>query len=61
MAFKKLDYAKMLRIVYSQSGTVCRFTRRIDELLREQGKLLKELKEYKDMARLDERENGRKR
>jgi len=53
MAFKKLDYTKMLRLVYSQSGTVCRFASRIDELTSIQRKLEDTIKHYRDMERLE--------
>lgn len=53
ISWRKLDYAKMLRIVYGQSSTVARFATQIQELLTVQRNLLVELKTYKDMERLD--------
>lgn len=51
---KKLDYPRVLRIIYNQSSTVCRFARRIEELLRVQKQLYDALQYYKDMERIEE-------
>ena len=51
---KKLNYSRVLRIIYGQSSTVCRFARQIEELLRVQKDLHDQLKYYKDMEKLEE-------
>lgn len=43
----------MLRIVYNQSATVCRFANRIDELMAKERQLRGIIKNYKDMERLE--------
>ena len=54
LAGKRLTYSQALRLIFSQSGTVCRLARKVDELLRVQKNLETRLKEYRDMKRLEE-------
>jgi hypothetical protein len=49
---KRLSYSQALRLIFSQSGTVCRLAKKVEELLRVQRNLEAQLKEYRDMERL---------
>lgn len=51
---KRLTYSQVLRIIFNQSGTVCRQARKVEELTRVQRNLEAQLKEYHDWKRLDE-------
>jgi len=55
LAGKRLTYSQALRLIFSQSSTVCRLAKKVEELLRVQKNLQAQLKEYRDMKRL---ENG---
>ena len=50
---KRLTYSQALRLTFSQSSTVCRLAKRVDELLRVQKNLETQLKEYRDRERLE--------
>ena len=52
LAGKRLTFPQVLRLVYSQSGTVCRLSRKVEELVRVQDNLQCQLKEYRDRERL---------
>ena len=41
------------RLIFSQSGTVCRLAKKVDKLLRVQKNLQAQLKEYRDMEKLE--------
>ncbi len=49
---QKLSTPQILRIVYEQSGTVCRLANKVEELTRVRDNLEKQLKEYRDWERL---------
>lgn len=51
---QKLSTPQILRIVYEQSGTVCRLANKVEELTRVRDNMEKELKEYRDYKRLME-------
>lgn len=53
LAGKRLTYSQALRFTFSQSGTVCRLAKKVEELLRVQKNLEAQLKEYRDMERLE--------
>jgi hypothetical protein len=53
LARKKLTYPQILRLIFSQSGTVCRLSRKVDDLLRVQKNLSDQLKEYRDREKLE--------
>lgn len=59
LAGKRLRYGQVLRIIFSQSSTVCRLATRVKELLRVQKNLEAQLKEYRDRERLEIEHNGR--
>ncbi|MDO9580400.1 MAG: MmcB family DNA repair protein [Bacteroidales bacterium] len=48
----RLTYTQVLRIIFNQSGTVCRLAKKVEELTRVQGNLEEQLKEYRDRERL---------
>jgi hypothetical protein len=50
LAGKKLTFARVLRIVFNQSSTVCRLAKKVEELLRIQKNLETQLKEYRRTA-----------
>jgi len=50
---KRLTYPQVLRIIFNQSGTVCRLAKKVEELTRVQRNLEAQLKEYRDMERLE--------
>ena len=52
LAGKRLTYPQVLRIVFNQSGTVCRLAKKVEELTRVQKNLEAQLKKYRDMERL---------
>lgn len=52
LAGKRLTYSRALRLIFSQSGTVCRLAKKVEELLRVQKNLQAQLKEYRDRERL---------
>ncbi|GAJ12731.1 unnamed protein product, partial [marine sediment metagenome] len=52
LAGKKLAYPQVLRIIFSQSGTVCRLAKKVGELTRTQKNLNAQLKEYHDIEKL---------
>jgi len=58
LASKRLTYSQALRLIFSQSGTVCRLAKKVEELLRVQKNLEKQLKEYRDMEMLERRCDG---
>ena len=49
---KRLRYPQVLRIIFNQSGTVCRLAKKVEELTRVQRNLEAQLKEYRDWKRL---------
>ncbi|MBA7464989.1 hypothetical protein ES707_00150 [subsurface metagenome] len=49
---KRLTYPQVLRIIFNQSGTVCRLAKKVEELTGAQRNLEAQLKEYRDMERL---------
>ena len=53
---KRLTYPQVLRIVFNQSGTVCRLAKKVEELTRVQKNLEAQLKEYRDVKRLSGRD-----
>lgn len=55
---KKLTYPQVLRIIFNQSSTVCRLARKVEELARVQKNLNAQLKEYRDMKRLEGGQDG---
>lgn len=57
LAGERLTYSQILRIVFNQSSTVCRLAKKVEELLRVQKNLETQLKEYRDMEKL-EKTNG---
>ena len=57
LAGKRLAYPQALRLIFSQSSTVCRLAKKVEELLRVQKNLETQLKEYRDMERLLKGEN----
>ena len=59
LAGKRLTYSQALRLIFNQSGTVCRLARKVEELLRVQKNLETQLKEYRDRERLENEHNGR--
>jgi hypothetical protein len=50
---KKLSYTQSLRLIFGQSGTVCRLANKVEELNRVQKNLREQLKRYHDMERLE--------
>ena len=52
LAGERLRYPQVLRLIFSQSSTVCRLAKKVEELLRVQKNLEAQLKEYHDMERL---------
>lgn len=50
---KRLTYTQALRLIFGQSGTVCRLAKKVEELLRVQKNLEAQIKEYRDMERLN--------
>jgi len=54
---RRLDVTEALRMVRGQSATICRLATRIEELLQVKGGLEKQIKEYKDMERLEKGSN----
>jgi len=54
LAGKRLTFPQVLRIIFNQSGTVCRLAKKVDELTRVQKSLDAQLKEYRDLKRLEE-------
>ncbi len=55
---KRLTYPQVLRIIFNQSSTVCRLAKKVEELIRVQKNLEGQLKEYRDLKRLMEVEDG---
>ena len=55
LAGKRLTYPQVLRIIFNQSGTVCRLAKKVDELTRVQRNMDAQLKEYHDWKRLEGR------
>ena len=53
LAGKKLAYPQVLRIIFNQSSTVCRLSKKVEELLRVQKNLEAQLKEYRDKEKLE--------
>ena len=53
LAGKRLTYPQVLRIIFDQSATVCRLAKKVEELTKVQKKLDAELKEYRDLKRLE--------
>ncbi len=51
---KRLTYPQVLRIIFSQSSTVCRLAKKVEELLKVQKNQETQLKEYSDMKKLEE-------
>lgn len=51
---KRLTYPQVLRIIFNQSGTVCRLAKKVEELARVQKNLEAQLKEYRDLKKLEE-------
>ena len=49
---KRLTYPQVLRIIFSQSSTVCRLATKVGELTRIQKSLNTQLKEYQDIEKL---------
>jgi hypothetical protein len=49
---KKLTYPQVLRIIFNQSGTVCRLAKKVEELAGVKQNLEAQLKEYRNMERL---------
>jgi hypothetical protein len=58
LAGKKLTYPRVLRIIFSQSSTVCRLAKKVEEMARVQRNLEAQLKEYRDKERLMEDEDA---
>ena len=54
LAGKKLTYPQVLRIIFNQSSTVCRLAKKVEELTRVRQNLEAQLKEYRDMERLED-------
>lgn len=54
LAGKRLTFPQVLRIIFNQSGTVCRLAKKVEELTRVQRNLEAQLKEYRDLKRLEE-------
>jgi hypothetical protein len=57
LAGKRLTYPQVLRIIFNQSSTVCRLAKKVEEMARVRQNLEAQLKEYRDMKRL-EADNG---
>ena len=53
LAGEKLAYPQVLRIIFGQSSTVCRLAKKVGELTRVQKNLNAQLKEYKDIKKLE--------
>ena len=53
LAGKRLTYSQALRLIFNQSGTVCRLAKKVDDLLRVQKNLHAQLKEYRDREKLE--------
>ena len=53
LAGKKLTFPQTLRMVFGQSATVCRLASKVDELNRVLKRKEQELKEYRDLKRLE--------
>lgn len=53
LAGKKLSYPQVLRIIFSQSSTVCRLAKKGEEMARVRQNLEAQLKEYRDMEKLE--------
>jgi TATA-box binding protein (TBP) (component of TFIID and TFIIIB) len=49
---KRLAFPQVLRIIFNQSGTVCRLAKKVEELTRVQKNLEAQLEEYRDKERL---------
>ena len=58
LASKRLTYSQALRLIFSQSSTVCRLARKVEDLLRVQKNLDAQLKEYRNWKRLMEGRDG---
>ncbi|MDP2873416.1 MAG: MmcB family DNA repair protein [Bacillota bacterium] len=58
LAGKRLTYPQVLRIIFNQSATVCRLAKKVGELTRVQRNLDDQLKEYRDMKRLEGGRDG---
>lgn len=58
LSSKQLNYPQVLRIIFSQSATVCRLAKKVDEMTRASQNLKEQLKEYRDRERLMEVEHG---
>jgi len=52
LASKRLTFPQVLRIIFNQSGTVCRLAKKVEELGRVQKNLEEQLKEYRDLKKL---------
>lgn len=53
LAGKRLTFPQVLRIIFNQSATVCRLANKVEELTRVIKRKEQELKEYRDLKRLD--------
>ncbi|MBA7536071.1 hypothetical protein ES705_28333 [subsurface metagenome] len=53
LAGKKLTFPQALRIAFGQSATVCRLANKVEELTRVIKRNERELKEYRDLKRLE--------
>ncbi len=53
LAGKKLTFPQALRMAFGQSATVCRLANKVDELTRVLKRKEQELKEYRDLKRLE--------
>lgn len=54
LAGKRLTYPQVLRIIFNQSSTVCRLAKKVEEMARVRQNLEAQLKEYRDLKRLEE-------
>lgn len=50
---KRLSFPQVLRIIFNQSSTVCRLAKKVGELTRVQINLEAQLKDYRDMKKLE--------
>jgi len=55
---KRLSFPQVLRIIFNQSSTVCRLAKKVGELTRVQINLEAQLKEYRDMKKLEGENDG---
>jgi len=59
LAGKRLSFPQALRLTFGQSATVCRLANKVSELTRVLEREERELKEYRDLKRLEESDGAR--